>query len=42
MDKLLKIVNILISSKFTGRLEIVFNSGGIQRIREVKVKNVEL
>lgn len=42
MDKLLKIVNILISSRFSGDLKITFNQGGIRSIKKIKYEEVRI
>jgi hypothetical protein len=32
----------MISKKFTGRIEIIFNQGGIRGIQKTKTENVDL
>jgi hypothetical protein len=42
MEKLIKIIQEFISSKFTGDIEINFNQGGIRGIKLVKRESVKL
>jgi hypothetical protein len=42
MEKLLKILKELITQKFTGKIEINFNQGGIRGIKKVKKEIVNL
>lgn len=38
MEKIIKILKIIIDKKFTGKIEISFNQGGIIGVSEIKRK----
>jgi len=40
MDKFINYIQRLLNEKFTGRIEIQFNRGGIQRIRKIEAKDI--
>ena len=42
MDKLIDYIIMLIKSRFTGRIEINFNNGGIRGVKKINIENIEL
>jgi hypothetical protein len=42
MDKIILYIKQLFTEKFTGRIEIQFNKGGIQRVRKIEITEIQL
>jgi len=41
MGKLINLIKRLMERKFTGRIEVEFNEGGIRTVKEITVKTIE-
>jgi hypothetical protein len=42
MQKVIDYIQSLIKTKFTGRIEIQFNKGGVQRVRKIETIEIQL